>query len=121
MKEKHSLIGVFIGLAFMAIHFQGFAHHGWSSYDEQNPVTIEGTIRNSSYKNPHGTILLQSKDEKALNIVLAPTSRMQDRGLTADMIKVGQKVTIIGYRKRSDYKELRAEKITVADKTVELR
>lgn len=118
MRRINSLISAIVTLIFVS---PGIAHHGWSSYDEKNPIKIEGTIQKSSYKNPHGTIQLQSQEEKALEVILAPTTRMQARGLTEEMLKVGQRVTVEGYKKRSDPSELRAERITVENKTVELR
>lgn len=96
------------------------AHHGWSSYDEGKTTKLEGTVEQLKYENPHGTIQLKSGDGSYF-VVLAPVSRMESRGLTKDMIQVGSKVTVEAYPKESDPKELRAERITAAGKTVELR
>ncbi len=52
---------------------------------------------------------------------LAPPFRMQNRGLTEEMIKVGTRCTVVGYPSKADPNEMRAERITVAGKTVELR
>jgi len=41
--------------------------------------------------------------------------------LPREMLKVGAEVTVVGYPHRSDPNEMRAERITVAGKTVELR
>jgi hypothetical protein len=46
---------------------------------------------------------------------------MDSRGLSKDMLKVGATVTIEGYPNKSKPEEMRAERITVAGKTVELR
>lgn len=54
-------------------------------------------------------------------MVLAPPSRMTNRGLTEDMLKVGTTASVEGYQSASDEKEMRAERISVAGKTVELR
>ena len=40
---------------------------------------------------------------------------------TEEMLKVGTTATVEGYRSTSDQQEMRAERITVAGKTVELR
>ena len=122
-EEKQMIHTKFLGatLTLLAFSSQTLAHHGWSGYDEKSPITIEGTIKNSSYKNPHGTLKLESKEKKVLEIILAPTSRMSARGLKEEMLKAGQKVTIEGYKRHSDSKELRAERITVEGKTVDLR
>jgi hypothetical protein len=46
---------------------------------------------------------------------------MDNRGLSRDMLKPGAKVTLVGYQNRNKPEEMRAERITVAGKTVELR
>jgi hypothetical protein len=96
-----------------------FAHHGWSGYSDE-VQKLSGTIEQASYTNPHGSIQLKTAD-KTWEVVLAPPSRMTSRGLTEEMLKVGTSATVEGYQSTSDDKELRAERITVADKTVELR
>ena len=59
--------------------------------------------------------------DKTWEVVLAPPSRMTSRGLTEEMLKVGSTATVEGYQSKSDEKEMRAERISVAGKTVELR
>jgi hypothetical protein len=54
-------------------------------------------------------------------VILAPTGRMADRGLTRDALKVGAKATVVGYAHRNTQDEMRAERITIAGKTTELR
>jgi hypothetical protein len=98
------------------------AHHGWSEYDEKTPLTVPGTITASSYTNPHGTITLRaSEGGKVWDVVLAPVSRMQARGLTEAMLKPGTVVTVLGYAHRKVAAEMRAENITVDKKKIELR
>lgn len=103
-------------MGFMTV---AVAHHGWSGY-ETELLELNGVIEQSNYVNPHGSIELATP-EKTWHVVLAPTSRMTNRGLTADMLKVGATVVVAGYQNKSDPKELRAERITVGGKTVELR
>lgn len=95
------------------------AHHGWSGY-ETELLKVGGIIEQASYANPHGSIELKTP-EKTWHVVLAPTSRMTNRGLTAEMLKTGIAVTVEGYQNKADAKEMRAERITVDGKTVELR
>jgi hypothetical protein len=46
---------------------------------------------------------------------------MDNRGLSRDMLKVGATVSVDGYANRNKPDEMRAERITVDGKTVELR
>lgn len=95
------------------------AHHGWTSYQTEIQK-LSGVIEESSYVSPHGSIRLNAGDRTWL-VVLAPPSRMINRGLTAEMLEVGTTVSVEGYQHKMDPGEMRAERITVEGKTVELR
>lgn len=97
-----------------------FAHHGWSEYDSSQTLTLTGTIRESGYEHPHGHVLLETPG-KTWNAVLAPPSRMENRGLPTSALKVGNTVTVVGYPNRNKPTEMRAERIIAGGKTVELR
>ena len=96
------------------------AHHGWSGYDSTREMTLTGTIREAGYEHPHGFIALAA-DGKLWRVVLAPPTRMENRGLPREMLKVGATATVVGYPNRSEPDELRAERITIGAKTTELR
>lgn len=99
------------------------AHHGWSGYDAEKRLNLTGTIREYGYDNPHGFVRLQMEGEKGKTwmVILAPPSRMEQRGLARDFLKPGTKATVVGYPHREKTDEMRAERITIADKTTELR
>ena len=46
---------------------------------------------------------------------------MEARGLSADMVKLGATITLVGYASTTKKDELRVERIIVGAKTVELR
>jgi hypothetical protein len=96
------------------------AHHGWSGYDATRPLTLTGVIKDSGYEHPHGHVSLETPG-KTWSVVLAPPSRMDNRGLPREMLKPGVSATVVGYPHRSDPQEMRAERITIEGKTVELR
>jgi len=107
-------------LAALALPALVLPHHGWSGYDSANPLTLAGTIREAGYEHPHGYIKLEVPG-KTWTVVLAPPSRMENRGLAATTLKAGAAAQVEGYVKRGDATELRAERITIDGKTVELR
>jgi hypothetical protein len=96
------------------------AHHGWSGYDSGKELNLTGTIKESGYEHPHGYIRLETPG-KTWTVVLAPPSRMENRGLPRERLKPGTKATVVGYPNRTEPDEMRAERITVAGKTTELR
>jgi hypothetical protein len=96
------------------------AHHGWSEYDGSKPLKVSGVIKEAGYEHPHGHVRLQTPDKTWL-VVLAPPSRMERRGLPAAALKPGNKAEVVGYGNRDKAEEMRAERITIGGKTVELR
>lgn len=114
--------GILGGIALSALltATAAFAHHGWSEYDDSRKMVLNGTIEDTGYSHPHGLIKLKTTD-KTWNVVLAPPSRMENRGLSPQMLKVGQMATVEGYPNREKADELRAERISVDGKTIELR
>src|SRR5688572_14004991 len=115
---RNALMGIGAMLA-LGISTAAVAHHGWSGYQEEIQK-LSGVIEESSYTSPHGSIRLKAGD-KTWDVVLAPPSRMTNRGLTPEMLKVGTSVSVEGYQHKTDAGEMRAERITVDGKTVELR
>lgn len=107
-------------LVALATPLLALAHHGWSGYDSSTPLKVAGTIREAGYEHPHGYIKLDAAGKTWL-VVLAPPSRMENRGLPAALLKAGVAAQVEGYQNRSDAQEMRAERITISGKTVELR
>jgi hypothetical protein len=96
------------------------AHHGWGSYDANNPMTITAVIEEVRLANPHGMAMM-SHDGKMCEVTLAPLSRMQARGATAELVAQGREMTAYGYPKRDGTPEMRAEWIEVDGKRIPLR
>jgi Family of unknown function (DUF6152) len=113
--KKIFLMGAGLGLSFSV-----FAHHGWSEYDSAKVLKLTGKIAEAGYEHPHGHVRLEA-DGKTWEVVLAPPSRMERRGLEKGALKPGATVTVEGYPNRGKPIEMRAERIIVKGKTVELR
>ena len=96
------------------------AHHGWSEDDSSKLLKLSGQILESGYEHPHGHIVLETAGKK-WNVVLAPPSRMEFRGLSKQTLAPGGQAAVEGYANRDKPDELRAERITIQGKTVELR
>jgi hypothetical protein len=112
---KRILIGAALSLPLAVL-----GHHGWSEYDSSKALKLTGEIVESGYEHPHGHVRLQTPG-KTWNVVLAPPSRMERRGLEKGALKPGSSVTVEGYPNRDKPEELRAERISINGKTVELR
>ncbi|MDQ7842175.1 MAG: DUF6152 family protein [Armatimonadota bacterium] len=105
---------------FLMVATGASAHHGWGGYDSSRTLHLTGVIRESTYEHPHGMLKL-AVDDRTWDVVLAPPSRMQVRGLTRAMLAPGTTATVVGYPHRTIPNEMRAERITIDGKTTELR
>jgi hypothetical protein len=106
--------------AMLAVPLAAWGHHGWSEYDSSKALKLTGKIVESGYEHPHGHVRLETAGKTWL-VVLAPPSRMERRGLEKGALKPGASVTVEGYPNRDKPEEMRAERISVNGKTVELR
>jgi Family of unknown function (DUF6152) len=97
-----------------------FGHHGWSEYDSSKLLKLTGKIVEAGYEHPHGHVRMQMPG-KTWNVILAPPSRMERRGLEKGQLKPGVSATVEGYANRDKPEEMRAERIIIDGKTIELR
>ncbi len=96
------------------------AHHGWSSYDDTKTLTVKASLKAVTWGNPHGAAKVVWQ-KRTWDVVLAPVSRMEGRGLTQAMLAPKKKVTLVGYPRKDGVAEMRIERVIVDGKTVELR
>lgn len=96
------------------------AHHGWGSFDRAKVLDLTAPVLRSTYANPHG-LLQVARDGAELTIELAPTSRMEARGLSAADIAPGRVVRVYAYESTATPRVYRAEWIEVEGRRVELR
>jgi hypothetical protein len=74
------------------------------------------------FENPHVTITLTVEvDGKHWTVTLAPPTRMNNRGASAEIVAIGKTVKAHGYRKRDGTPEIRAEWIEIDGQHFELR
>lgn len=43
-----------------------WAHHGWSSFDQDRPIYLEGTVVTSKWQNPHAELIIETPPGLAL-------------------------------------------------------
>ena len=51
-----------------------WAHHGWSSFDQNRPIYLEGTARDVRWRNPHAELKLELPADARLPADLATRS-----------------------------------------------
>ncbi len=107
-------------VAALMIAAPAVAHHGWSSYDNSKTIRVTAPLSGVTWGNPHGAAKVMWQG-KSWDVILAPTGRMESRGLTRAMLTARKPVTLIGYPRRDGAAEMRIETVIANGKSVELR
>lgn len=97
------------------------AHHGWSQYHTDQTLTLTRVIHEAAFEHPHATLQIQVEEGKTMTVVLPPPTRAARLGLTAETLKVDMPVTVVGHRHRTVPDEIRALRITLSGRTINLR
>lgn len=80
-----------------------FAHHSFAAtYFENQSATIQGTLVEFVYRNPHSFVTLDVTDPKTRDVVRwtvewASNNRLGREGVKPDTLKPGDQITILGH------------------------
>jgi hypothetical protein len=79
------------------------AHHAFTAeYDRDKPIKLTGTIKKVEWMNPHIWFYVEVKDENGKATTWgfsgAPPGMLMRRGVTKDRLKLGEVVTVEGFR-----------------------
>jgi hypothetical protein len=50
---------IVLGLGALALAPRAFAHHGWSSFDQDRPIWLEGKVVKVAWRNPHAELEIE--------------------------------------------------------------
>jgi hypothetical protein len=75
------------------------AHHSFAMFDAQKTVTLQGTVKEFEWVNPHSWLRVMINDEKTGKpavwaFELSSTGRLVTMGMHADSVKPGDAVTV---------------------------
>ena len=96
MNWKVVSLTAIVAAAFTA---SALAHHSFAMFDAQKTVTLEGTVKEFEWVNPHSWLRIMVNDEKAGRPVLwavelSSPSRLVTMGMRADSMKAGDAVSV---------------------------
>ena len=109
-----------LAAALLTLPAAALTHHGWSSYDEGRLIKHRASLTELRWANPHGSAKVRY-NRASWDVILAPVSRMEARGLTREMVAPGRTIVLEGYPRRDGTREMRIERVTAGGRTVELR
>ena len=96
-----------------------FAHHGNSEWDAKTTTSVQGTVTEFRFINPHVQIFFDTKDDKGNAVhwsceAADPAMLVRD-GWTRLTLKPGDQVTFVGHPAKSGAKMIELQKLTLSD------
>jgi len=97
-----------------------FAHHSFAvHYVGEQTVTVSGTVKEFSFRNPHGMIVLESvaDDGSTVEWKIETNSPniLRRRGWSPESLAAGEVVTIEGFPARDGSNAMRVYRVAFAD------
>ena len=86
-------------IAVAAFAAPAVAHHSFAMFDAEQTVTLEGTVKEFEWTNPHAWLRVMVNDQKTGTPVLwalelSSPSRLVTMGMRADSVKPGDAVSV---------------------------
>jgi len=94
------------------------AHHAFAAeYDENMRVTVSGTVTKFKWTNPHAWLYVDRKDESGKvtrwSFEMGSPAGLSNRGWKKAELKVGDQVTVEGYRAKNGRNVANAGTVTL--------
>ena len=90
--KRRQLIATTLALPIAQWPLTGLAHHGWSSFDQERPIYLEGRVIKAKWSNPHAELEIEVPASLALpadlaaRAVPAQSAPVDGKGLLAKTI-----------------------------------
>ena len=86
-------------IAVSALAAPASAHHSFAMFDANKSVTLQGTVKEFEWTNPHSWLRVMVKDEKTGKPVmwaleLSSPARLTTMGMHRDSVRAGDEVSV---------------------------
>ncbi len=119
MRVTSAMLWLALGILLLAL--PALSHHAFTSeFDDTKTVTFTGVVTKVDWVNPHAYFYLEAKDRggqvTTWTLESFPPAALRRAGMTREMMKIGDTVTIQAYAAKDGTKTLGwAHKIQFAD------
>src|SRR6266581_8124769 len=108
------------GIGLLLISASLFGHHSDSAqFDVSKPVKVTGVVKKVEWMNPHIWFYVDVKDESGKVTTWGfsggPPGMLLRRGITKDVLKVGDVVKVEGFRAKDGSNNASGGNVTFAD------
>jgi DNA/RNA endonuclease YhcR with UshA esterase domain len=106
-----------VGLATLLASVGALSHHSFSAeFDVGRPVTLEGTVKEMEWTNPHAWIHLVVQDEQGnaqeWSVELLGVNSLIRSGMSPKTVVPGDRLTISGFGARNGTNTANASTVT---------
>ncbi len=95
------------------------AHHPFTAeFDANNLKSFTGTVTRIEWTNPHAHFYVDVKEEDGTanwNFELGPLLVLRRLGWRQDSLRIGERVTVVGYLAKSGAKKANAKSVMLSD------
>jgi hypothetical protein len=90
--KRREVLKISAALSAAGFYLPVLAHHGWSSFDQDRPIYLEGKVVKSVWQNPHVALLIELPAvlllpaDLLLRILPAQTAPVDGKGLLAKAV-----------------------------------
>jgi hypothetical protein len=106
-------------ICILALAVSTVAHHGGAAWDMKTTLTLQGTVTEFRYVNPHVQIYFDATDDKGATVhwscESADPAMLQRQGWNHEIVKPGDHVTIVGHPAKTGVKVMVLDKLILAD------
>jgi Family of unknown function (DUF6152) len=108
-----------IATALLMLAGSAAAHHGYAAFDTKSEITLQATVTDFHFVNPHSIVEFDAKDDRGdvrnWQGELTSPSHLASRGWTATTLQAGDEISITGYRAKNGRPSIWVTKIRRAN------
>ncbi len=95
------------------------AHHGWAEFDLNQEITLDGTVTDFHFVNPHCVVEFNAKDAKGRmrkwQGEFASPAQLTKKGWNAASLQPGDMLTLSGYAAKNDVPAIHVLRIRLSN------
>ena len=113
---KNKRLAVFaVAAGLLVLSGPLFAHHAASTYDQEHPVTLTGSVTDFQFINPHVLIVFEVRDEDGTVVAWVagsgPRQNLERAGWNRQTLKPGDQIRVTGAPHKEGKKEVSVIKL----------